>query len=428
MRLHKIPFSTVILACVLPWIAAFLDSKLLTLLPDIVLFSIVLIALIFTQRGLPFISRGISIMMVLVLFHTLIVVYDGRGVGSGGSLLLMLEIYCFVYLLKFNGEISSVERLHSQVTFVYKLHLAFLVFELIARLLGALDFFVAVAGNAESVMVYKTYNTAALLQYFGMSGLNSLLLGSQTASQLILFASIWFFPFYRRLNGIWGRHAYLSWFLVAMIFYPFSATMTVNIILLIYVFFFIFVNKDTFLSKNYYRSLLGIIILFFIEQVVELLAFRINEADDIEIYMHAYTHLVEVFEDIPLHNYVLGWGADIEGRPVEDSNFGIGMIFFQAGFLFVMPFVLFFYYIYKYYAKIAKTFDAQSISSLSSINAFAMLNGLLAIGWGVSLIHYTPAIELGGRHIFALHVAIVIHLTRILECSRMLPTNRSRQL
>ena len=36
------------------------------------------------------------------------------------------------------------------------------------------------------------------------------------------------------------------------------------------------------------------------------------------------------------------------------------------------------------------------------------INLLSAIGWFTSLIHYTQAVELGGRHIFAFHLACVL--------------------
>ena len=37
------------------------------------------------------------------------------------------------------------------------------------------------------------------------------------------------------------------------------------------------------------------------------------------------------------------------------------------------------------------------------------INTLIALGWLFSLIHYTPAIELGGRELFAFHLAISLH-------------------
>ena len=418
MRFSKIPFKIVLIANILPWFAAFFDSKLLTLLPDLCLFLIVFSVFIYTRRGLPIITTGIFLLFFLILIHTAIVLIDGRGIGSGGSLLLVTEIYCFSYLLRYDSHISSAVRVHNQITFIYKMHLVFIVFELIARCLGSLDFFVSIVGNAETVMVYKTYNTAALLQYFGMNGLNSMLLGSQIASQLILFSLIWFFPFYRRLKNIWGRQDYLSWFLIALIFYPLCATMTVNIILLIYFIFFIVINNDTVLSKKSYKLALAAIVVIFIEQLIELLAFRINEVDDIKIYANAFTNLVDVIDGMPVHNYLYGWGSNAVDRPVEDANFGLGMIFYQAGLLFAIPFSLFFYLVYRYYNGTVKSLNFQNNSILSRINALGMLNILIALGWWISLIHYTPAIELGGRQLFAFHVAIVIHITNILLRSR----------
>jgi len=38
----------------------------------------------------------------------------------------------------------------------------------------------------------------------------------------------------------------------------------------------------------------------------------------------------------------------------------------------------------------------------------ATVNSLLALGWGLSLVHYTSAVELGGRELFAFHVAVCL--------------------
>ena len=38
----------------------------------------------------------------------------------------------------------------------------------------------------------------------------------------------------------------------------------------------------------------------------------------------------------------------------------------------------------------------------------ATVNSLIALGWGLSLIHYTPAVELGGRELFAFHLSICL--------------------
>ena len=50
----------------------------------------------------------------------------------------------------------------------------------------------------------------------------------------------------------------------------------------------------------------------------------------------------------------------------------------------------------------------QSSSRWMSAGAFG--NIALGLGWAASLLHYTPAIEIGGRELFAFHLALALAL------------------
>ena len=56
-------------------------------------------------------------------------------------------------------------------------------------------------------------------------------------------------------------------------------------------------------------------------------------------------------------------------------------------------------------------------------------NSLIALGWGLSLIHYTPAVELGGRELFAFHIAICLlsYLNQVKNNFTLLVLNKDCQ-
>ena len=88
------------------------------------------------------------------------------------------------------------------------------------------------------------------------------------------------------------------------------------------------------------------------------------------------------------------------------SDFGIGMLLNQSGIFLIGIAGFSLIHIFFKIQKIVKT----SLENLKIISPCLSrpINSLIALGWGLSLIHYTPAVELGGRELFAFHIAICL--------------------
>ena len=100
---------------------------------------------------------------------------------------------------------------------------------------------------------------------------------------------------------------------------------------------------------------------------------------------------------------------------------GTGIVL-QSGVLFVGLLSLTFGIIILMHLIVFKKNKIIKISNKSNINyvkkwtTFASMNAISALIWFLSLIHYVPAIQVGGRELFALHIAeLLISIYNIMK-------------
>lgn len=396
----------------MPWIAANLNSKIAALSPDLAMIGL-FVMMVLLGRVRMTISLVSIVMILLIGTHSSIAILDGRGIGSGGLVMIVLEVFIFYKLLEASPNAVTPEVAARWVARIYKLHLLFLSFELVACLAGLRDFFVGIAGASTVTTIYKTYNTAALLNYFDYPGLNSLLLGSQSASQLVLFALYWFVTYrYRAIDGLQDRWN-IIWVTLALVMYPVNATMTSNALLAILIFTMLLLFRRLRNVGLKTALILSPFVLFFAEEFVRLFLFRLLEEKDIEIYYAALEVPIQVFSEIGLYRQLLGWGAFIDEFLIDDTNFGLGTIVFQVGALITTACFACIAIFWKRLVIASKNLECGTPQT--RIAAYmTVANGLLALAWFVSIVHYTTAIELGGRQILAFHAALALFFGRFL--------------
>lgn len=428
IRISSLPYITVILASALPWLAAYFDSKFVALAPDLLMLGVFGVLVVNGRIGISMRPLAAAI-LALTAIHSLLGLADGRGIGSGGLVLLILEIMVFYKFLE-RGNAASMARSASQwVSRIYQFHLVFLMFELLGRLAGFTDLFVAIAGHSTVTTIYKTYNSAALLNYFGMSGLNSLLLGSQSASQSVLFAGLWFLYLLVAAPPTWREPSTRSWFAVTCIMYPLNATMTSNLLLLLLLLCMLLAFRPRRINsaKVIRIGLLLIMPTLLIADVAyELLFFRIGNTEDFLIYKQAFDVPIEAFSSIGVYRQMWGWGAFFDESIIADTNSGLFCIMFQVGLLMSFACVVSALAGVRLMAKIRRKMMLMGLEKRGCAS-LSLMNGVLALGWLISLVHYTPAIELGGRQIFAFHIALAVLFARKFLAESSLGTNVFRQ-
>ena len=236
-----------------------------------------------------------------------------------------------------------------------------------------------------------------------MTGLNSLLLGSQVASQIIVNGMIIFAPFYKnsKIKLIKNRNIL---FLTCLIFYPFVATQTLNLILLIIILIFFFILPNSTLNNKFSKYSIPFMILFSI-LLLPLFFFRVSRLSDLVIYVKAWMPPVLAFSDLDIYSKLFGVGDFNSSIMLESTDFGFGVLLLNMGlipiiFLIIILSKLFISNYYLIKKSVIKKFDDNPWVYIASVNL------LCTISWLLSLFHYTQVLEMGGRHILAFHLAV----------------------
>lgn len=409
MPYKSIPFYIVLLASALPWTAAAANMKLLTYIPDMLAaLAYILSVAQYPKRGFK-IHPYFAVVLLLVGGHVIFGGLSGRGIGSAGLVSLFALTFVFSKLLEKGNTAHLARDVVRQIGLIYIIHVVFVLAELLFRLAGHTEILVAIAGHATVVTKYKMYNSATFLSYLGVediSGMNSLLLGSQSASQLVLLAAFFFAPWYKGRNLMQDGFSHWFWFMLAVALFPFVASMTAMVMLAVLLLFMIYVLPNSSLNKRMNWVATPLLLFLFGGTLSSIFAFRITSEKAIDIYLSAFLAAPIAFLELPLIDQLMGFGRNLRESSVEAADFGFGMLVYQTGlYLMGLAVICLLMLIYAVYVAIRR---CKTTGLNSPWSAIAGINIVCAIGWGLSLIHYTPAIELGGRHIFAMHLAVCL--------------------
>ena len=391
----------------LPIIAAFFDSKPVTYVSFAGLLCLLLLLLpvirvrspklLFGTMGLAFAAAAFSFA-------------SGRGIGVGGGLILLVEIL-LLYNLMMNCPRFEPERFFRIISSVYGVIFVLLVLETALIFVGFQDFFVSLIGHAEAVTKYKDYNTAGiLLSVFQINGPNSVILGSQSASQLAAFFAFWFL--FRSHD--WASNFRYTVLALLLFFYAVVATMTANLLCIGMIFLLWYWRIGLFAAGSS-RLTMVLLLVPVIWTIFPLLAFRINNANDVQIYLSTILLPAEAIANMTFDQHLLGFGRSDPGDIYVNSDFGIAAIYFKAGAVYTIAFAVLLIGLFRKFSEIAIAQNQNrdiarkpSHSSSEWLSAGAFGNIALGLGWAASLLHYTPAIEIGGRELFAFHLALAL--------------------
>ncbi len=411
MHYRTLPFLIVLLASVLPWAAAAFNSKMLTYIPD----ALAVLAYVWLVARHPLKEGGLhfyfAMLFLFVGFHMFFGVASGRGIGSAGLVSLLVLTFIFGKMLEQESSPQLARVIARQIGIVYIVHVVFILAELLFRLAGYTDVLVAIAGHVPGQILefkqYKTYNSATFLNYLGfqdITGMNSLLLGSQSASQLALLAAFYFAPWYKGRRAMRDGFAHWSWFLFVVALFPFVASMTAMVMLLLLLLFLIYVLPNSKLNKPAIWFAVPLLLVSMSDVLVQLFAFRITNEKDVDIYMSAFMAAPRAYMELPLLDQIMGFGSNLGESDVAAADFGLGMLLYQSGFLLMGVVLAVFALMIHAVCRAIRHYRTGGFAR-DPWPAIAGINIVCAIGWAISLIHYTSAIELGGRHIFAMHLA-----------------------
>ena len=366
------------------------DLRLITL----VFVSIVLGISVANSKKIFLERSDIIIISLLILLNVYYTFVELRGaIYFKSSYILFLSILLSKVILP---NISS-GIFHKKISTIYLVLLIGLVIEYLALYIFGSDIFQYMLCNAPSIQGYRPlHNVISSMLSINVPGLNSFMMGAQTASQLSVIIFIWYFYRHKVDNN---RVYMILWMLsILMLFLSPSITSVILLSISTAIIYFIYLN-DVYKKRivNFYK-------LYILFIAIGLFVY---------ILMHLFSRhngLESIFEDL-IMGQLFGFsdwnykevlmGVSIERK---DDLFKVSEITFLRhlslyGFIgFGVFYISIFYYIFR--ALIVNGLDCRTILVPSVII-------LIVFIFGNS--HYGVMLQSGAMELFSLHLAYIIY-------------------
>lgn len=404
----------VLLSIFLTPAGAFFGLKVIEFLPFLILF-IYFFSLLVKRNIVLSLNNNFYLAIILLLFYILFQLLLYRDVASLGSVSVFILSIIFYKLLDYKK--LDLKVLVKKVSYIYVIIILFIIIELFFIINGYQEIFKDLL-SSNIVKGYKDYNSAHVLKNFfdiqGVGGANSILLGSQSASMITFFSILWFSNIFIG-DKFKGTNIKCSlFFLISLLLYPLVATMTVNVTgaILFLLLIFFFVNSK--LNRFKYKLIIFTLLLFFSNLLSNIILYRIYTPSDAEEYSVIFTVLPEEILNSNYFEIFFGHGkysiSEVTGTGFGVlGDFGLMHIAYEAGF---------FFFTFAFTVLSIITINVLMLISFCKKNypdyltnpwfSFMSVNLIIALGWFISLSHYTTAVETGGRFIFALHIALTL--------------------
>lgn len=389
------------LAMLAPMTANFFSEKFIIYLPSLT--AIIFFILTFNKNNKV---NLFFVVILLTLFgHALFQLISGRGIGSGGILI----IYFLVLFFTTHLNNSSASQIMDTMFLINIVIVISLYLELLIVLTGHQDVLINLF-NSNIVTKYKPYNSAYFIKslgFSGVSGLNSIFLGSQSASILSILSM-----FYFLLIGEFNKRHIL--FMASLIIIPFVSTMTANLVfvILLLLLTYYFPNNLLYRRRHIVTIILVLTLAIFSQSMFSLILYKLNSPENIEIYLFAFINPIEGFLNLNLIDKMFGAGIYVGNSYGKD--FGFLELLKQVGISLVALSLFIIVYIVlkvRFFTKKRSVF-----LEYDRWRDIALINSIFLLGWLLSLVHYTTAVESGAREIFAFNIAVsLISIKRMRE-------------
>lgn len=432
MRIGELPFLLVFLSSLMPITSSFFGVSLYHLPAFLVL---AILALMFASSRQLFTDvndKKLVQAIFLMGFLLMIQIFTGRGfvlLGAGGYLFIFTAIF---YGLFISGSAISSDLMIRRISFLYKFFVVGMMIETVIVLLGQQSLL-----EKLFYPIYKTYNPADVLRLFGLfqnsGGINSILLGSQIAGMLSLFAVIWFWSV-RRITTRKAEGHISFWLAISFLMLIISINGTVLLLLVLSAMlygFFIKPKNRVFFSAVICSLCVGLYFLIanglllqriFSTDLIKLSSKQsevyaaygvLNQLEGVNtmgFYAFQLFNPVIVWASLDWFDRLLGAGAQffLEAKQYISGDFGFGAdVLLKAGLLWAVIFVV---TLFRICIPLLKPSARASCDRQAVIwGNFGSVHALISILWLVSLVHYNQALgNAGGEMLFALHLALAL--------------------
>ena len=198
IAISKFPYQITLISISLPLISSLLWIEFHRI---ILLITIGMFSIYFMQSNKKMIFSKTIFFYIIFLFF--LIVYDqifSRGLFYFSYSHIIIYVFIFYHCFLFDKKINFETVIIRQISFIYLLIITFMVLELFFHLTGNAHILIETfsEGPYESTIHFyvEYHNRFSELVGLNIGALNSMILGNQIASQLMICAMIWFFPLY----------------------------------------------------------------------------------------------------------------------------------------------------------------------------------------------------------------------------------------
>lgn len=383
------------------------------------------------------IERSILILLsILLLFFG----YDfatGRGLYFFSWSHIMIYIFIFYHCFVIGYKNNKEKDLIKQVNQIYYVLLCFLIIEALIHLSGNSKILFSTfpdRGGDSIINIYRDYHNRFASSFnINLGALNSIILGNQIASQISLYAMAWFFPLYFSFPSYVKRKSRNIWFILAVLFFVVSPTMTANVLFIISLFMFLFVIPISKLNNIKSRLTFFIILITSSGILIKYLfplffgggnkTFQGNEFTMLSYYIYGMIYPIDTFINLTFFEKLRGimnpgW-AELGFFKILIANGALWSIIMLFSILTLIRSAL----------RLSKNVNLKTKSLLPTTNPLKMwiwiaqINAIICLMHLLSLIHYIVIFRLGALQLFAFHISITLFSIKKVKRLKCAPYN-----
>jgi hypothetical protein len=372
---------------------------------------------------------------ILLIFQLL--TERGFGILANGGYVLIFAIF-FVSCFKTSGGVSLTIIIRG-ITYLYKFYMASLLLELFIVLIGFQSNLASLI-RSTNAGGYKDYNGADVLQKLGfldITGLNSILLGSQIAVMLSLFSVIWFIMLNKCMKKSKISQDSTLWINLSFFLFVMTLNLTGAILaalaLITYVIGF---NKKLSIFNLIIISIVLGGIAIFIDYIglfnrifrtdnlvinhmgpldeledsgVDMLVLATMSTRDYYFYVHALPIYNWLNEGIVDELFGVTRASILSQQVYRTGDFALAEILYTSGLVWLTVFIIF--VLYSCVSALQSFRISSGIDRDHRIWAiFSAVNALISFLFLASLIHYPQATSNPGViPLFSIHIALMIY-------------------
>ena len=353
--------------------------------------------------GLIVNSKKLTFSFVELLFVGFVVVLNIYYMYINFSGLIYIKytylIFLSLFLSKFFSTISPT-RLVKTIGFIYSTIIVFLGLEYLYVLFFGNDFFTEYFScYAPGVIGYRHMSDYSLFRsFFSTPGLNSIFLGSQSASQISLISLIWFFLFSVFVSNNFKNKLLILFSLLFLILSPTITAWFLFMVTLIFAGIF-YLRKRIISAVIFYFAIILTIILsiFFIMMIY-------SRYDGFGAIFDSLI-LPQVFNFSFLNYKELFLGVNIEKASELFKVIEVAVIHHFAIFGIIGMFVFFAFVFFNIFESMK---FRHKLDSNEKLLYFASV--LIVFVFILSNIHYQVMFQVGLMEIFSIHLAYIISI------------------